>query len=71
MFNLKYCLIEYTSCGGTSNVIVLKSTVTKLSMHGRIKNKPGPLAPPVKILPKRNITYFEWNALEIKLIQES
>ena len=25
-------------------------------MHGRIKNRPGPLAPPGKILPKRRIT---------------
>ena len=44
------------SCGGTSNVIVRKSTLTKLSIHGRIKNSPGPLAPPVKIRPSRKIT---------------
>jgi hypothetical protein len=35
-----------TSCGGTLNVVVLKSTLTILSTHGRIKNKPGPFAPP-------------------------
>lgn len=30
------------SCGGTSNVIVLKSIVVMSSTQGRIKNKPGP-----------------------------
>ncbi len=31
------------SCGGTSNVIVLKSIIVMLSTHGKTKNKPGPL----------------------------
>jgi hypothetical protein len=38
----------FTSCGGTLNVVVLKSTLTILSTHGRIKNRPGPFAPPKK-----------------------
>ena len=29
--------------GATSKVIVLKSTVIILSIHGNIKNKPGPI----------------------------
>jgi hypothetical protein len=40
----------------TSKVIVRRSTVTILSMQGNKKNKPGPLAPPDKIRPSRNIT---------------
>lgn len=35
-----------TSCGGTLNVAVRKSTLIIVSIHGKIQNKPGPLAPP-------------------------
>jgi hypothetical protein len=38
-----------TSCGGTLNVAVRKSTLMIVSTQGRIKNKPGPLAPPKQI----------------------
>jgi hypothetical protein len=38
--------MKLTSCGGTLNVTVRKSTLKIVSAHGRIKNKPGPLAPP-------------------------
>src|SRR4030042_4943133 len=34
-----------TSCGGTSSVIVLKSTFTILSTKGIIKKIPGPFTP--------------------------
>jgi hypothetical protein len=37
-----------TSCGGTLNVAVRKSTTRIVSTHGKIQNKPGPLAPPIK-----------------------
>jgi len=37
---------KLTSCGGTLNVAVRKSTLTIVSMHGKTKNKPGPFAPP-------------------------
>jgi len=37
-----------TSCGGTLNVAVRKSTLMIVSIQGRIQNKPGPLAPPTK-----------------------
>ncbi len=37
-----------TSCGGTLNVAVRKSTLMSVSIQGRIQNKPGPLAPPTK-----------------------
>ena len=36
--------------------MVLKSTVKIVSVHGKKKNKPGPLVPPGKILPSRIIT---------------
>jgi len=39
-------IIKLTSCGGTLNVAVRKSTLIIISTHGKIKNKPGPLAPP-------------------------
>jgi hypothetical protein len=42
----KYMIIKLTSCGGTLNVAVRKSTLIIISTHGKIKNKPGPLAPP-------------------------
>jgi hypothetical protein len=40
---------KHTSCGGTSNVTVRKSTLKMLSTHGKMKNKPGPFAPPKKM----------------------
>lgn len=45
-----------TSCGGTSNETVLRSTLAYTSIHGNTKNMPGPLAPPALSRPKRNIT---------------
>jgi hypothetical protein len=44
----KYRIKKLTSCGGTLNVAVRKSTLIIVSTHGKIKNKPGPLAPPKK-----------------------
>jgi hypothetical protein len=41
-------IMKLTSCGGTLNVAVRKSTLIIVSIHGKIKNKPGPLAPPEK-----------------------
>jgi hypothetical protein len=41
-------IIKLTSCGGTLNVAVRKSTLIIVSIHGKIKNKPGPFAPPEK-----------------------
>ena len=35
-----------TSCGGTSKVMVLRSTTFISSMQGMMKNNPGPAAPP-------------------------
>ncbi len=34
---------EKTSCGGTSKVIVLKSTTEYESIHGITKKRPGPV----------------------------
>lgn len=54
----KYIFYNSTTrvCKFTSNVIVRKSTVTILSIQGNKKNKPGPLAPPDNIRPRRKIT---------------
>ena len=49
------------SCGGTSKVTVLKSTFMKLSMQGRTKNKPGPLAPPDLTKPRRMMTALSYS----------
>jgi hypothetical protein len=43
-----YMIKKLTSCGGTLNVAVRKSTLMIVSTHGKIKNKPGPAAPPEK-----------------------
>ena len=40
-----------TSCGGTSKLTVLRSTFLKLSIQGRMKNRPGPFAPPARRRP--------------------
>ncbi len=40
--------MKLTSCGGTLNVAVRKSTLIIVSTHGKMKNKPGPFAPPEK-----------------------
>ena len=47
---------KFTSCGGTSKDIVLRSTTLMSSRHGRMKKRPGPLASPGNSLPARNIT---------------
>jgi len=44
----KYIIMKLTSCGGTLNVAVRKSTLIIVSTHGKMKNKPGPFAPPEK-----------------------
>ena len=36
-----FCGHDYTSCGGTSKVTVLRFTTRTSSMHGRTKNKPA------------------------------
>ena len=45
-----------TSCGGTSNETVLRSTFRYVSMQGIMKKIPGPFAPPFRRRPRRKIT---------------
>lgn len=45
-----------TSCGGTLNVAVRKSTLIIVSTQGKIQNKPGPFAPPTR---KKLIFHFD------------
>ena len=52
MFNMQI----YTSCGGTSNETVRRSTFRYVSMQGIMKKIPGPLAPPLRRRPSRKIT---------------
>ena len=49
-------IIQITSCGGTSNETVLRSTFRYVSMHGIMKKIPGPFAPPFRRRPRRKIT---------------
>lgn len=51
----------HTSCGGTSNVTVLKSTTLTLSRQGRMKKSPGPLAFPDVKRPRRRITALSYS----------
>src|SRR4030043_618430 len=53
-----------TSCGGTSMVTVLKSTLTILSTKGIIMIKPGPLVP--LNLPNLNITPLSYSLKILK-----
>ena len=46
-------LRRLTSCGGTSKETVLRSTFLYSSIQGRMKNSPGPLAPPDTSRPRR------------------
>ncbi len=43
------------------NVAVRKSTLIIVSTHGKIKNKPGPLAPPKKKKKYLNFLYVKIN----------
>lgn len=54
-------LLWLTSCGGTSNVTVLKSTTLTVSRQGRIKKRPGPLALPDVRRPRRRITALSYS----------
>ena len=49
---------SFTSWGGTLNVDVRRSTRTIVSTQGKIKNNPGPLAPPKK---KENRSFVKSN----------
>ena len=64
-FKIHICLLDLQvdklplvsiSCGGTSKVIVRRSTLTILSTQGSMKNRPGPRAPPLRLRPSRNMT---------------
>ena len=50
-----------TSCGGTSNDTVRKSTFLYESMQGTMKNIPGPFAPPFSRRPSRNMTALSYS----------
>ena len=54
-------LNEFTSCGGTSNETVLRSTFLYESTHGMTKNKPGPFAPPDLKRPNRKTTALSYS----------
>lgn len=51
----------HTSWGGTSKETVRRSTLQYVSTQGKMKNIPGPLAPPVLRRPKRNITALSYS----------
>jgi hypothetical protein len=55
----KSLIKKLTSCGGTLNVAVRKSTLIIVSTHGKIKNKPGPFAPPKKKKEYLNFLYMK------------
>ena len=55
-FENRIVMTEFTSCGGTSNETVRRSTFRYVSIHGMMKNIPGPLAPPFRRRPSRKIT---------------
>jgi hypothetical protein len=46
-----------TSCGGTLNVAVRKSTLMLVSTQGKTQNKPGPFAPPSTTKEKSLLTF--------------
>ena len=50
-----------TSWGTTSKTWVLRSIAVSLSMQGRMKCRPGALAPPYLIRPIRNITALSYS----------
>jgi hypothetical protein len=52
-----------------SNVIVLRSHFIMLSMHGKIKKRPGPFAPPGKIRPSLRMTALSYSLTIFKLKQ--
>ena len=55
----------FTSCGGTSYVWVLMSIFWYWSTQGITKKTPGPLAPPERSRPSRNMTAlsYSWTTL--------
>ena len=57
-----------TSCGGTSNETVLRSTFLYESTHGMTKNNPGPLAPPDLKRPNRKTTALSYSCTTYKII---
>lgn len=58
-----------TSCGGTSNDTVRRSTLQQVSMHGSTKKIPGPLGPPFLNLPNLNITALSYSCTTLKHAQ--
>ena len=58
----------FTSCGGTSNETVLRSTFLYESTHGMTKNKPGPLAPPDLKRPNRKTTALSYSCTTYTII---
>uniref|UniRef100_A0A1I8IS99 Runt domain-containing protein n=1 Tax=Macrostomum lignano TaxID=282301 RepID=A0A1I8IS99_9PLAT len=51
-----------TSCGGTSNVTVRRSTMRTLSQQGMMKNRPGPLPCWPSTRPRRSTTARSYSA---------
>ena len=60
--------IFYTSCGGTSNETVLRSTFLYESTQGMTKNRPGPFAPPDLKRPNRKTTALSYSCTTYKKI---
>lgn len=52
---------KLTSCGGTSNETVLRSTFVYVSIHGIMKNIPGPLSPPETRRPNLKMTALSYS----------
>jgi hypothetical protein len=48
-----------TSCGGTLNVAVRKSTLMLVSTQGKTQNKPGPFAPPSTTKKKIFVNFYK------------
>ena len=61
-------ILILTSCGGTSNETVLRSTFLYESTHGMTKNKPGPFAPPDLRRPNRNTTALSYSCTTYGII---
>ena len=52
------------SWGGTDQFWTLMSTISYLSVQGRMKKMPGPLSPPPRIRPSRKMTTFSYSWIE-------
>ena len=52
------------SWGGTDQFWTRMSTISYLSVQGRMKKMPGPLSPPPRIRPSRKMTTFSYSWIE-------